>query len=102
VPGDAAQHHREAHQPEAEQHPGRCRGEHRLADPLDADPDSGDPADGTPISTREDLAELLKAADAALFVARRGVRLPAIAADLPHHEPGIGLPDADLPTLADS
>jgi diguanylate cyclase (GGDEF)-like protein len=33
---------------------------------------------GVPLSTREELAELLAAADAALFVAKRGVRFPAL------------------------
>ncbi|HEX8834354.1 MAG TPA: GGDEF domain-containing protein, partial [Abditibacteriaceae bacterium] len=38
----------------------------------------GEHVDGIALSTREELAELLESADAALFVAKRGVRFPSI------------------------
>lgn len=45
------------------------------------DDDAGEHIDGEPLSAREELAELLSAADAALFVARRGVRFPTLVGE---------------------
>lgn len=49
--------------------------------------DESEHIEGAPLSTREELAELLKAADAALFIAKKGVRLPTVFADMPSQPP---------------
>ena len=59
------------------------------AERLDLEDDAQDEhIDGEPLSTREELAELLAAADAALFVARRGARFPSIVGEQAgeHHD----------------
>ncbi len=44
--------------------------------------------DNHPLSTREDLAELLEDADSALFVAKKGARFPSFLDIVPPTEPG--------------
>jgi diguanylate cyclase (GGDEF)-like protein len=57
--------------------------------------------DGEPLSAREELAELLAAADAALFVARRGVRFPTLTGEYATEKPKHSLEgeNLQLPTL---
>lgn len=52
-----------------------------------------DHIDGEPLSAREELAELLAAADAALFVARRGVRFPTLVGEYAQEKPTRALDD---------
>ncbi|HEX8550560.1 MAG TPA: diguanylate cyclase [Abditibacteriaceae bacterium] len=60
--------------------------------------------EGEPLSTREELAELLAAADAALFVARRGVRFPTLvgefAPEKATHSTDIDDDISQLPSMA--
>ncbi|HEX8234741.1 MAG TPA: diguanylate cyclase [Abditibacteriaceae bacterium] len=73
--------------------------------PVDAAVDDDD--ETVALSLREELAELLEEADAALFVAKRGVRSPFGRAEsgLQSSRPAAPLPDidslGDLPTLLD-
>jgi GGDEF domain-containing protein len=80
----------------------RCEGD---ADRVDAAADDDD--ETVALSLREELAELLEEADAALFVAKRGVRSPFGRAEsnLQRPRPAASPPDIDsledLPTLLD-
>jgi diguanylate cyclase (GGDEF)-like protein len=65
------------------------------------DTEGGEHSDGTPLSTREELAELLKAADAALYVAKRGVRLPSFFSESPRRLPANLDAVDELPSLRD-
>lgn len=66
------------------------------------DEDHGDHVDGEPLSAREELAELLAAADAALFVARRGVRFPTLVGEYSTEKPTHTLDDdvQQLPSIS--